>query len=127
MLQLLNEGWSEHDLVRAKWADIITILELGRGLIHPIDLTVGAENCAYCELYIDDDCIGCPIGKGIKRIRCRNTPFRYFGLIWVTICGICDIAPEGCNYCEHYPKLLKAVWTGYEFLLSLNVQDHVKA
>ena len=41
----------------------------------------GKTTCAFCLVYHDNQCRGCPIAKKSKRIMCENTPYhKYTGL-----------------------------------------------
>jgi len=35
----------------------------------------GGENCALCELFAEDECIGCPIHTETRETSCQGTPF----------------------------------------------------
>lgn len=37
---------------------------------------LGPENCALCELFFDNDCLGCPVESG-GHFGCQSTPYDY--------------------------------------------------
>ncbi len=34
------------------------------------------DNCAFCELYLELGCEGCPISQKTGEVRCGNTPYK---------------------------------------------------
>lgn len=38
-------------------------------------LCSGAQNCALCELFFGEDCVGCPVAEASESSECRNTPY----------------------------------------------------
>ncbi len=41
-----------------------------------------ADSCALCCLFIEDDCIACPVALKTGFRKCRNTPFKQAALEW---------------------------------------------
>lgn len=41
----------------------------------PGEALTGAENCALCSIYYDEDCKGCPVSERTTSKMCRSTPY----------------------------------------------------
>ena len=116
MKMLLEEGHDPYELVLSKWADILTLLELG---YDPRRIEFGAENCAFCEIYSDDEsqsCQGCPIYKLTRVPFCEDTPFEEFeDAIWFCR-DQCEKRPCAIHECDNYHDLIDLAKEEFEFL-----------
>jgi hypothetical protein len=93
----------------AHWARIVTGHEECR---H-------AANCALCQKYLDNDCVGCPVMERTGKHGCEGTPYeafidavsdeaaQYAGLLW----------PD--SYTVVGPRSQQAAIDEYNFLCSL--------
>jgi len=36
----------------------------------------GGENCALCELFAEDECVGCPVYAKTGKTDCKGTPYK---------------------------------------------------
>lgn len=57
----------------AKWQRIVA----GDGVDE------GAENCALCALFIDAECVGCPVSKNTGMDGCIGSPYVEFENAWI--------------------------------------------
>lgn len=72
----------------------------------------GSSNCPLCQLYINDNCKGCPVFREARIGACRDTPFEVY---------IVEAVVNG----RRSPSALKAAQAEVDFLRSLlPVVDH---
>lgn len=45
------------------------------GIVAGTETDKGAGNCALCKLFIDDDCVNCPVKAKSGAGWCNNTPY----------------------------------------------------
>lgn len=49
--------------------------EENRDVSTPIDVSYSSEDCALCQLFFYNHCIGCPIQERTGRALCEDTPY----------------------------------------------------
>lgn len=42
-----------------------------------IMISIRSEKCAFCKIFAEKNCSGCPIFQTTNMFHCRNTPWRY--------------------------------------------------
>ena len=80
---------------------------------------LGAKNCALCTIYIDNDCIGCPVFESSGLPGCAGTP--YMDLVAFigkpTIASLVTLKVVGPT--NKWNKVIETVEKEYAFLVSL--------
>jgi len=81
-------------------------------IAYGLGISEGAKNCPLCNLFIEDDCNGCPIYEldHDKYYKCNNTPCRRIKTYTILS--------------AKNPEMIDAVEKEIDFLSSLLPKDH---
>jgi hypothetical protein len=76
----------------------------------------GSATCAYCQKYIETDCIDCPIQIATDKVRCRGTPYP---LVMKVVEKLRELHFSSNVESSLWAELTSAVEAELEFLRSL--------